>query len=661
MATYNLSEIAQYSQRTVPELGATAADFADTDGGVALRKVNVALELGGCKAWHTGEALGFDVDAAALNRYVYDPDRATPFDLVEQAPLASMADPETLADFIRWGVGTCPAEKYLLVLWDHGGGSRTGLFYDELFGGDVMYLDELASALEAGGAHFDAIAIDACMMGNLETAQAVQPWADWLVASEEVAAGYGSAFGGWLDYLYYHPACDAAKLCRVFCDEIQKKYVRLGEDQALSMLTYAVIDLSKIPAVTDAFEAFFTWFGKVYQDDPATFSEVGKLMLEAETYGMGGEGMIDIVSALEAPEARRFMDLDARNRLMDAVMDCVVYTVKGQGRAEANGLSFCYDVGMDAAALDIYARNCRSAAYLAYLDAIAPDWTAPDWVYETAAPLTPREDIGRYQVDSEIILEEGEARLRITYGLSSVRAVDYVFFQEDADLGEIRRLGLDECDTLRIDVRDGALNEAVFRVDVDGAWPAIEGVPVDLEKTHSSSDSVVYNIPLQMDSTIYYLRAAYRYDQSLLGQRRAMLAQVREGGDAYYAPDLSGRYEVYGLWEGYNEDTDLPNRNVVSLTAVQGREYQLLYKLFRGDVIDDKNVSYGASVPLTMYKSLELEKATLTPGTYYIAYRVQDIFGRTDLYDPIKLTWDGQAFQIDPDAIGDTQVVATVR
>ena len=49
-----------------------------------------------------------------------------------------MADPRTLSDFIRWGVETCPAKKYVLVLWGHGNGAGSGLFIDELFDGDYV-------------------------------------------------------------------------------------------------------------------------------------------------------------------------------------------------------------------------------------------------------------------------------------------------------------------------------------------------------------------------------------------------------------------------------------------------------------------------------------------------------------------------------------------
>jgi len=48
----------------------------------------------------------------------------TPYegDLVETLPEQNMADPATLRDFVIWAMRNYPAERYLLVLWDHGGG-----------------------------------------------------------------------------------------------------------------------------------------------------------------------------------------------------------------------------------------------------------------------------------------------------------------------------------------------------------------------------------------------------------------------------------------------------------------------------------------------------------------------------------------------------------
>ena len=125
-----------------------------------------------------------------------------------------MADPETLKDFIRWSAATCPAKKYALVLWDHGSGALGGIIIDELFHDDIMYLYELKEALDGSGVQLEALVIDACLMANLETAWAVKDAAKWMVASEEIVPGRGTAVRDWLRELYTHPDCDGKQLGR---------------------------------------------------------------------------------------------------------------------------------------------------------------------------------------------------------------------------------------------------------------------------------------------------------------------------------------------------------------------------------------------------------------------------------------------------------------
>ncbi|MGX8706678.1 MAG: clostripain-related cysteine peptidase, partial [bacterium] len=125
--------------------------------------VNILIETGGSRRWHA-QSLGMNIAASRLQRWRYnvyprdsmdDEGERDTFQLMQTLPLKSMASPGTLSDFIRWGVETCPAKKYALVLWGHGDGARTGMFIDELFGNDIMYLYELRQALSDGGAHLE--------------------------------------------------------------------------------------------------------------------------------------------------------------------------------------------------------------------------------------------------------------------------------------------------------------------------------------------------------------------------------------------------------------------------------------------------------------------------------------------------------------------------
>ena len=45
----------------------------------------------------------------------------------------AMTNEQALADFIQYAKKTDPADRYMLIFWDHGGGSVSGFGYDEKF------------------------------------------------------------------------------------------------------------------------------------------------------------------------------------------------------------------------------------------------------------------------------------------------------------------------------------------------------------------------------------------------------------------------------------------------------------------------------------------------------------------------------------------------
>lgn len=99
-----------------------------------------------------------------------------------------MSAPQSLADFITWGMRKCPAEHYMLVISDHGDGWK-GAVQDESHEG-WMSAPEIRQGLEqaqaATGRKIDVLGMDACLMANAEFAYEIKDSARFLVASEQV-------------------------------------------------------------------------------------------------------------------------------------------------------------------------------------------------------------------------------------------------------------------------------------------------------------------------------------------------------------------------------------------------------------------------------------------------------------------------------------------
>ena len=103
-------------------------------------------------------------------------------------PKANMSHPQTLKDFLSWGMKEYPAKHYMVVLSGHGSGFIGSLPDDN--SGDMMLTPELKSAVDTAaketGRKIDVLGFDSCLMANAETAHALKGSVDFMVGSEEV-------------------------------------------------------------------------------------------------------------------------------------------------------------------------------------------------------------------------------------------------------------------------------------------------------------------------------------------------------------------------------------------------------------------------------------------------------------------------------------------
>lgn len=172
---------------------------------------------------------------------------------VEALGEVNMSDGTTLVDFVTWAVETFPADKYALIMSDHGmgwpggwsdpdprsSGDRSIPLSSAL--GDQLYLMELDEALgtiraQAGLEQFDLIGLDACLMGHLEVLSALAPHARYAVASQETEPALGWAYTGFLQGLQQNPDMDGAELSRLIVDSYIQDDQRIVDDEARAEL-----------------------------------------------------------------------------------------------------------------------------------------------------------------------------------------------------------------------------------------------------------------------------------------------------------------------------------------------------------------------------------------------------------------------------------------
>lgn len=172
-------------------------------------------------------------------------------DLGEQ----NMGDPAVLTDFIEWGIANYPAQRYALIIWDHGA-SWLGIASDDTDDGDSLTLPELSSALSnaqerTGFGKLDLIGFDACLMAQLDVFKAVEPYGLVAVASAELEPNDGWAWDAWLRALADDPQQDAFAIAPV----IVETYIDYFDGSGIDDITLSAFDLGKVPALSDRLDA----------------------------------------------------------------------------------------------------------------------------------------------------------------------------------------------------------------------------------------------------------------------------------------------------------------------------------------------------------------------------------------------------------------------
>ena len=162
----------------------------------------------------------------------------------------SMADPKTLVDFATWAIKTYPADKYVLILSDHGMGWPGGFSdprpaaqrntsgpFAQALEGNMLYTNELDQALgqirsQAGIDRFELLGLDACLMSHLEVYSALAPHARYVVNSQETEPSLGWAYSSFLQALKDNPGMDGAELGSQIVSSYIKKDERIVNSQA---------------------------------------------------------------------------------------------------------------------------------------------------------------------------------------------------------------------------------------------------------------------------------------------------------------------------------------------------------------------------------------------------------------------------------------------
>lgn len=224
---------------------------------------------------------------------------------VESLGETDSGDPDVLLDFIRWAAERYPAERYALVLWNHGGGwvpseldkvaramdtvdfsiregnersassmgrvlfrttirkilahpspAERAILSDDGTGHSLDTIElgrVLAETQRILGQKLDLLGMDACLMSNLEVAYQARGFVRCIVASEENEPNDGWPYDAVLSGLAADPDQDAPDLAK----QIVAGYVRsYAERNYTGPVTQAALDVSQTGILTGPLDAF---------------------------------------------------------------------------------------------------------------------------------------------------------------------------------------------------------------------------------------------------------------------------------------------------------------------------------------------------------------------------------------------------------------------
>ncbi len=266
--------------------GMASNDLREMASSTLSDKVNIIVYTGGCKQWKTS---GISNSA----NQIYKIENGQMRLLEKNKGSGAMTAAETLTDFINYCKKNYPSNRNELIMWDHGGGTVSGFGYDEKNkNSGSMRIANIAQAIKNTGVTFDFIGFDACLMATLETALVLEPYADYLIASEETEPGIGWYYTNWLSQLSKNTSVPTVELGKSIVDD----FITVCDQKCPGQkATLSVIDLAELSAtIGDSLSSFSA--STAAQISGSGYTEVSKARADTKEFAASQKiDQIDLV------------------------------------------------------------------------------------------------------------------------------------------------------------------------------------------------------------------------------------------------------------------------------------------------------------------------------------------------------------------------------
>lgn len=530
--------------------------------------INIVIETGGTNKWNN-----YYIDPSQNQRWLVQKSNMTHLADLGQK---NMGDGDTLRDFITWGVENYPAQKHVLILWNHGGGAISGFGYDEKYNYDTLLLAELRRGLDEAykttNKKLEIIGFDACLMASLETANMAAPYSNYLVASTELEPAMGWEYSSFLKEAA-KGNIDKIELGKAIADGFNK------DAQARSQgdfVTLSIIDLRKTDELTKSFEKFI---GKASETitDLGTFNQISNSVSRSESYGgqspeEGYSNMIDLGDLAKNLDSQYAED---KERIIEDVRDAVVYQVKGKSKQDSSGISVYfpyYNKENLVYELPIYQTIGFSEEYNQFLsrytEVASNDQTGVELASESIQNrggnyrLAVKEEDARNVSNSVLVLgEEINEEQILLYGGNSKTIYD-------EKIGQLE-------------------------VDFNNKWMSLNGHLVYTCPTNIQEDYIIYSLPVILNEEYANIRVAKYEDEE--------------------------EYKIIGAWHGVIPESMAVRKETIPIN--QGDVIKPLFKIYNTNTKETEDVQ---GKPFIIKEKPQIQLMDLPNKDFVIGFCIDD-------------------------------------
>ncbi|MCR5100020.1 MAG: peptidase C11 [Butyrivibrio sp.] len=304
--------------------GMATNDLTEMTKATIGNNINLIVFAGGCSAWKN------NVISSNYNQ-IYQIRDGGLKKLVDNAGNESMTNPDNLTYFIDYCKENYPANRNMLIFWDHGGGSVSGYGYDEKNPrSGSMSLSGINTALKNADMKFDFIGFDTCLMATIETDLMLTNYADYCIASEETEPGVGWYYTNWLTALSENPSMSTLDIGKNIIDDFVDVCARSCPGQKT---TLSIVDLAELETnVPEEFKSFAQSTTELIKND--NYNTVSTARSNTREFASSSKiDQIDLVNFANG------IGTDEASKLVDVLLSSVKYNRTSDNMTNAYGIS----------------------------------------------------------------------------------------------------------------------------------------------------------------------------------------------------------------------------------------------------------------------------------------------------------------------------------